>query len=253
MAFVDQSPSIPAAGLQSMSLVFGAASLAQTALNPPFLSQIAAQGTAAFTVINVDATLSELHSAEIELTSHPVETGANITDHARQKPREIKLDGFITNTPVDNSLANAAARAMPALGMVLAAGQSVAGALIGSSITRDAFDKFQQLYTNATLVNVFTPYRTYANMIMVSFSCPREQANGDALRFTAKFREVFFVTSQIVTIPNSQLAQPTLDMGTQSPSPAPAAMINNGVDPLLTGASTIFGATNLNTWLPSRQ
>jgi hypothetical protein len=234
--FLDQYNSgVPAAGLQSISLVFGAASLAQSALRPPVKAQIAAAGTAAFDVINVDATLSEVHTAEIELTQHPVETGADITDHARQKPREVKLDGFITNSPMDDSLVMAGARALASLAVGGASAQAAVGLngtlnilqQFGTEPVRDAFDKFQRLYQNATLVNLYGPFRNYTNMILVSFQADRRQDVGDGLKFTATFREVFFVSSQQITVSVVPGAQGALDMGAQSPAPAPTKLVRS--------------------------
>jgi len=263
MGFSDQFSTVPSAGLQTMSLVFGAASLLQGAT--PFKDSIGttygkplAPNGANLDVINVDATLSEVHSAEVELTSHPVETGADITDHARPKPREIRIDGFVTNAPLDDSLAGATVRALAGLG---AGTQSAPAALgitatlntlqQGSNVVRDAFDKFQLLYQTAPLVMVFTPYRQYQNMVMVSFQANREQQNGDALKFSATFREVFFVSSQTVSVQTQPLAQGALDMGAQSPTPAPAKLIKSKDTQLEQMFGTAFNRVGLTQ--PPRQ
>lgn len=60
-------------------------------------------------VIEFDATLSEQHTSSAQVTEHPVETGANITDHVRPMLDKVQLEGFITNTPI-NSLAEEAVR-----------------------------------------------------------------------------------------------------------------------------------------------
>lgn len=242
MPFTDQFSTVPSASLQSISLGFGAASLAQSAGKPPVKVSIYPVGAVGLgDVVSVDATITEVHTANTELTSHPVETGANITDHARQNPREVQIDGFITNSPIDGSILDAALRAVPALYATASTGptagalssaavlgtMALANALSGSDITRDNFDRFQRFWTNSTLLQVFTPFRVYTNMIMVNFKAPREQANGDALKFSATFREVFFVASQLVTIPVATVAQSVNDMGTQSPTPSPASLTNS--------------------------
>ena len=250
MGFTDQFSTVPSGALQSMSLVFGAASLLAGAT--PYKDSIGttygqplAPNGANLDVINIDATLSEVHSAEVELTQHPVETGADITDHARPKPREIRIDGFVTNSPLDDSLFGAVGRATASL----LGGGSVAGLGItatlnvltapGSNIIKDSFDKFQMLYQYAPLVQVFTPYRQYQNMIMVSFQANREQQNGDALKFSATFREVFLVSSQLISVSSQPFAQSVLDMGAQSPAAATAKVIKSKDTQL----NQMFGAT----------
>jgi hypothetical protein len=50
-----------------------------------------------------DATVEEVHDAEVQITENPVEFGANISDHAFVLPRRITISGRITDFPlVDN-------------------------------------------------------------------------------------------------------------------------------------------------------
>lgn len=49
--------------------------------------------------IRIDATVSETHAYVNQVTDHPVERGANITDHVRPEPRRLSLVGFISNAP----------------------------------------------------------------------------------------------------------------------------------------------------------
>jgi len=257
MGFTDTLNTIQS-GMQSMTLVFSAALFADAT---PFTDSIGttygkplAAGGANLDVINIDATLSEVHTAEVELTQHPVETGADITDHARQKPREIRIDGFVTNTPFDSDVVGPATMALA----LLARGANTLGIQTdlnpltgGSAIIRDAFDKFQLLYQYAAPCQIFTPYRQYQNMVMVSFQSNREQKNGDALRFTATFREVNFVSSQMVNVQTQPIAQGALDMGTQSPTPGSGKLVSSTKTQLEQWYGTQFNKVGLV--LPPRQ
>lgn len=49
--------------------------------------------------IEVDATTREVHGFSNDVTDHPVETGAAITDHVRPKPITLSIDGVISNAP----------------------------------------------------------------------------------------------------------------------------------------------------------
>jgi hypothetical protein len=49
---------------------------------------------------NFDAVLNEHHDIESTVTEHAVEEGVNIVDHVRPNPIQIRIRGFITNTPV---------------------------------------------------------------------------------------------------------------------------------------------------------
>lgn len=51
--------------------------------------------------LDFDLTLSETHELAADITDHPVEEGADITDNSRPQPRKFSCEVFITNTPVD--------------------------------------------------------------------------------------------------------------------------------------------------------
>src|SRR5713101_5273233 len=126
MAFPNDVLQTPggSAVLQTISLLVNAAGIAAGALRPPFRTSISPGGlptpaipaVALLDVITIDATLQEVHKADAEVTEHPVELGADITDHVRPKPVELRIEGIISDTPIDDSLLNAAARAIPVLG-----------------------------------------------------------------------------------------------------------------------------------------
>lgn len=110
----------------------------------------------------LDASPSQSHSREAEVTDHAVETGGVVTDHVRQRPRSLKLDGV--------------------------------------SLAADAYSTLNRLMDLATLVTVSTSLETYDSMVLVGLAVPRDATTGDALRFSATFRRIVFADSQRVTI-----------------------------------------------------
>lgn len=59
--------------------------------------------TGLLAVIEFDAVTAETHVAQADITEHPVEVGANISDHSRPKLRTVQLEGVITNTPLNET------------------------------------------------------------------------------------------------------------------------------------------------------
>jgi hypothetical protein len=55
----------------------------------------------------IDVSISERHSLSAEVTTHPVERGTDIVDHIRPMPREIQIEGFVTNHPIEPPLSHA--------------------------------------------------------------------------------------------------------------------------------------------------
>jgi len=47
-----------------------------------------------------DVVTTETHESVMTITSHPVEEGANITDHARPENQRITIEGYVSNKPL---------------------------------------------------------------------------------------------------------------------------------------------------------
>jgi hypothetical protein len=252
MGFTDALPNLSGAagGAQTISLAFNAAGLAQGALRPVFRNSFGGMlGQPVTDTIQLDVTLVETHSAQAEVTQHPVEVGADISDHYRQKPREVRIQGIVTDTPIDGSLINAALRAAPGLGIALAGAESVSKAIFGQAdVMRSTFDLMQRIRDTGTMLQVWTPYRVYQNMLMTDFEVTRDQKGGEALYFTATFREVFLVASSTATINLAPpIAQAPLDMGAQVTTPAPAKVTQSALSKL-----TGFGAPSPGSFIRAR-
>lgn len=222
---------------QSIGILFNAASLAAGA--SPFRNRIQQLNSRhqAFDVLVIDATMQETHSAGSEVTEHPVEVGSDITDHVRPKPIEVRIDGIVTNAPLQTDLLSAALGASP-LAPGLALANAAALALIGKAeFTKDAYNTLRRIRDNAVLVVLNTAYEAYENMVMSDLQIVRDQHTGDALHFTATFRQIVIVdAAQLVNLPT--IAQDASDIGSQSTSTASSALKKDN-------------STNLNRWFGS--
>ena len=145
----------------------------------------------------VDASISETHQIENEVTEHPVEMGANIIDHFRPKPRQFTIEGMITNTP------------LPTPGQPSAADPTRSG---------NAYATLLQLRESATLINVITGLGSYPSMLIRTITIPRDAKTGNTLRFSAQLIEVRTVALETVTIPEAKVST-----GKRAAEPTPAA------------------------------
>ena len=50
-------------------------------------------------IIDLPAVVMESHEDALTVTSHPVEQGANVSDHAREEPTRLMLEVFVSNIP----------------------------------------------------------------------------------------------------------------------------------------------------------
>ena len=246
MTVLDQLFPTPVAGaLQSVSLLFTASQLALGALHPPFRTQLGPAPVAAgavasgLDIVTFDATLQETQTFTSEVTEHPVEQGADITDHVRPKPIELRIQGIITETPLDDSLIMAAAKAVPGLGLLASSAFTLNSMLSNSGVVRGAFNSLRAIRDSGQPITVSTKYRSYSSMVITELAFTRDQHTGDAMAISLSLREVLTVSSAVTTIQLPTMAQGALDMGTQATTGAGATVTKN--------ASTLYTGINTGT------
>lgn len=145
--------------------------------------------------IVLDASVQETHTTSATVTSHPVESGADLTDHVHKEPDTIQITGIISNT------STVFPQALP--GVALAG--SIANLFSGSSndLAQKAYQDLKKLVDERTLVTVETTLRTYENMLLENLTVTRDMNYGDALYFTCTAREL-----RIVNVGNIKVESP---------------------------------------------
>lgn len=118
----------------------------------------------------LDVCVSSKPRREVEATDHPVERGANVSDHARLKPVVLEVAGYVTNAPLSEQGSTTP-------------GEDRAGA---------AMDRLVAILEATTPVTVVTERETLHDMLMVSVEFPRDKDVGDGLAFTASFKKIRF-------------------------------------------------------------
>lgn len=58
--------------------------------------------------LKFDVVPSETHEGVLQITDHPVEKGANVTDHARRELDRLTLEVFVSNAPIRSDLRDGA-------------------------------------------------------------------------------------------------------------------------------------------------
>lgn len=114
-------------------------------------------------------------SLDVEVTSWPVEAGANVTDHARVKPGMLVLEGIVSDTPIGDA--------------ILAARNTT------TSPSSEAHDRLRAIALAREPVTVTTERRSYPNMLLTKISEPEDATTGEALVFSATFTELVLATN----------------------------------------------------------
>lgn len=150
--------------------------------------------------LDLDASPSQTHASEAEVTEHPVETGEQIVDHVRPRPRTLRIEGVVTGEPL--------------------------GPRRGGASPESAFDVLERLLEAGRPLTVETSLRTYEQMVLQSWEAPRDAQTGRALLFTATFRQIRIVRSQTVDASLLSRTHPMrrIDKGEQSKTKADPAL-----------------------------
>jgi len=140
--------------------------------------------------VEFDCSVSETHVDEAEITDHPVEGGADMTDHIRKKPNSIELNGIITNTPI----------------------AIMASLSVGSPVTTDflpfVMDRVEAGYAElrrameaGERLDVVTSLRSYENMAIQSLTVTRDVNNGNVLNCKISLREIIEAKALSIDLP----------------------------------------------------
>lgn len=144
----------------------------------------------------LDCTVTETHTATSTVTEHPVESGANITDHIRTDPVQLSITGIVSDTPIGS-------RQVQRSIAVGGASVQVTQQEPPTSTTgygRAAWAKLDAIRTAAKPVKVVTRDKTYDSMALVSLSVPKESKTGGALYFTAQFKQIRIVYNRTTKV-----------------------------------------------------
>ncbi len=129
----------------------------------------------------LDAVIQETHSYTNTITSHPVETGFDVSDHSRPEPDKITLECVVTSTPLDGS-----------------------DSQVDEQRVADALAKLDDLRMNGTLVTVVTSLKQYSSMGVESITVTRDVKTGAALKFTAALKFVRVVSNKLTKVAKSK-------------------------------------------------
>jgi len=159
--------------------------------------------TASYHLLEFDAVLSEEHEAESEMTDHVVESSEAISDHKRAKPRALRLDVLVTNTPIGVPPPSGFGTRAISARVRKDVGNAKANVIVFSEEfdrVADVASTLDRLRAEAVDLTVATAIRTYERVQLLSVSIPRKEPE-DAASFSLRFREVFRAETQTVDAP----------------------------------------------------
>lgn len=203
--------------------------------------------------IQVDTTLEEHYEDALEITEHPVEAGAQITDHSFKRPMELVLFcGWSDSSSsgllglASGILATQSPAAAGILGIASAAsslfsnpgagnsGSFTGGAMAASDYVAGIYSQLLQLQESRQPISVTSGLRVYDSMLIQSLRLRRDQRTQFALNVQAVLRQIIIVSTQSATLTTglgSTLSSLT-SQATQSFPASTADLVNTGAQAL---------------------
>jgi len=137
--------------------------------------------------IDLDVMSDEAHEWSNDVTENPVELGAPVSDHIQPKADKLSITGLITNAPIDPDVA----AQFPG---------TIDGGLFSARL-QTHFDFLRSLTNFRAPMTVYTRYKVYTDMALLSCSISRSTGTGEALPFTLQFTHIRLVQTQTVDVP----------------------------------------------------
>lgn len=149
-------------------------------------------------VIIDGVTIEEIARDELEITKHPVEIGAQITDHSYRQPSEV----------------------------MIRTGWSDSGNLPGYA--NAVYDQLLTLQASREPFTIVTGKRTYTNMLIASIAQTTDAATENSLIASITCRQIIFAYTQLTQVaPRDQQVQPQTTGATETGGNVVPTPVNN--------------------------
>jgi len=158
-----------------------------------------------------DAFIREGHSSAVRVTEHPVQTGANISDHAYNLPDKLHVEIFVSDS-MDEVLT----------------GQFTDYETKSVS----AYETLRKLKEERQLVNINTRLHFYENMIIESMDVDDDYKTANALKCQIAFRQVIiaYVAKQSVNYTASHITDQNKKGAQNTDTPKQGSLLYEGIE-----------------------
>ena len=168
--------------------------------------------------IIAQAVVEEEHRDELEITDHPLQKGASITDHAFKRPAEVTLKmAWSDSASNQNDFLTIGLSAASTLGPAIRSAANYAEIGIGAqsflssngvSQGRAIYDRLLQLQGLQVLFSIYTGKRVYENMICKSLQVSTDSKTEHSLQVQMVCRQLIIVDTKTFTLPKETQADP---------------------------------------------
>ncbi|MFL0167651.1 phage baseplate protein [Candidatus Clostridium helianthi] len=137
-----------------------------------------------------DAYFNIDHESTLSITEHPVQTGANVADHAFMQPNILSFEIGMSDVMID---------------VTYGGFQSFSNDSASRSV--NAYKILRQLQSDRIMINVYTKLWNYTNMLIESLSASDSNETAYALKANVTLKELLVAT--VTTVKISERPQKT--------------------------------------------
>ncbi|HDR9029978.1 TPA: hypothetical protein QDB14_004201 [Burkholderia vietnamiensis] len=138
--------------------------------------------------ITVQVAIEEIYNDELVITEHPVEQGAQISDHAFKRQPDLSMQCGWSNADYEALLGAAEAT-------------FDGGGLPSAQYINAIYSQLLALQQARTPVDVTTSRRIYQNMLLQGLRLTVDAKTSSALILTATAKQIKIVSTQVTTLP----------------------------------------------------
>ncbi|MGC4125014.1 phage baseplate protein [Enterobacter sp.] len=164
-----------------------------------------------------DVVVSEKHSDVLEITRHPVEVGAAVSDHAYRQPSDVIMEcGFSGG------------------GSLVDFSDTTNIGLRASLSPKEMYQNILDLQASRQPIEVITGKRTYSNMLIRSIEVTTDRNTENVLMATLTMREVLITQTTPVQVADKTAmstgvnTSAVVNTGTKNPLPADESLLKGG-------------------------
>lgn len=139
-----------------------------------------------------DAVFSTTHEANVTITTQPVQSGANIADHAYLEPDSVTME----------------------------IGMSDASEGAGANHSVNAYAMLRAVMEAREPISLYTRLKSYTNMIVVSISATDDYTTANALKASVMLQKILIVNVATVTVQQTVTSSKSETKGSSSSSSA---------------------------------
>lgn len=145
--------------------------------------------------------ISRTHESTSTPTDHPVEDGADVTDHIKLEPDKLAVEAFVSNSLYQADTTNMDGARETPTAIDLPGGKSATVVGFSSTFNRvsSVYEELRNMQAARTVCVVQTPLRRHSDMCLTRLSAP--VTNSDGIRFSLELRYIRLVQTETASVP----------------------------------------------------